>query len=337
MYIQMKKYFLVILLSLIFVPQISFAATYQRLFYYVPGANATISLAAHASSIDILAPQVYYVDSNGQLQGGLEPFVQKIADRFKIKIMPVLTNGAFDQKSLEAILKNPAQQDQLIASLVREAKDKNYYGWQIDFEQMEVSYRDQFSAFVKKVHEGFAGQNLQLSVAVIAQISEKPEDYPKNLWNRIIGVYDYKTLAENSDFISIMSYDSPISPGPVAPLPWMEKVLAHSLKLIPANKLSLGIPFYYWKWNGANGKLVGIGGDEGIQEALKRKGIEKGFDTQLHQAFLSYKTNGVYYTVWYENARSVKDKISLISKFKLHGFSAWALGLEGSDVYSVMK
>ncbi len=330
-------YALVILTSFSFFTADVKAASYERLFYYRNGPNATISLAQHAGSIDILAPQTYHVDGQGNLQSDFQPFILKITDRYNIKVMPILTNGAFDQKSLEALLRNPLQQDTLIAQLITEAQKNHFYGWQIDFEQMDISYRDQFTAFVKKTHEAFAAHNLKLSVAVIAQISSKPEDYPKNLWTKLIGVYDYAALAANSDFISIMSYDAPQSPGPVAPLAWMQKVIAFSLQHIPKEKLSLGIPLYYWKWNGANGKLVSIGGDEGIQTALKRKGIEKGYDVEQHAPYISYKDKGVYYTVWYENARSVKEKVDLIKKDKLRGFSAWALGLEGSDVYSAMK
>jgi spore germination protein YaaH len=63
--------------------------------------------------------------------------------------------------------------------------------------------------------------NLKLSVAVIAQVSENPDDYPNNLWQRIIGVYDYSRLSFSSDFISIMSYDDPNSIGPVAGYAWL--------------------------------------------------------------------------------------------------------------------
>ena len=73
-------------------------------------------------------------------------------------------------------------------------------------------------------------------MAVIAQISENPADYPKDLWRRIIGVSDYKRLAENSDFISLMSYDDPNSLGPVAGKIWLEKIISHSLTLIPKEK-----------------------------------------------------------------------------------------------------
>ena len=61
--------------------------------------------------------------------------------------------------------------------------------------------------------------------------------------------------------------------------------------------------------------------------------IEEEQDTYFHY----WSKDGKGYTIWYENAKSIKQKISLIKKYNLRGFSAWALGLELPSVYTVMK
>jgi len=311
-------------------------ASYTRVFYYQEGKNARASFVANINSIDIFAPQTYSFNSTGKLVGSVKADLLILAKENNIKVMPLVTNGAFSQASFKNILDNPKNQDIYIALLIGEAKKYGYWGWQLDFEQMDLSYRDKFSVFVKKFGDRMKKEGLISSVAVIAQVSEKPEDYPKNLWYRIIGVYDYKSLAESTDFISLMSYDDPESKGPVARYSWMEKVVAHSLTLIPAEKLSLGIPLYYWKWDDATGKLVGIGGYSGIKTVFEKYGVQKGYSEKEKVPYLKYIVGGKKYTLWYEDGRSVSEKINLITKNNLHGFSAWALGLEGPDVQKMI-
>lgn len=312
------------------------SASYMRVYYYQEGKNARASFNANVNSIDVFAPQTYSFNSTGKLVGSVAPDLLKTAKNNQIKVMPLVTNGAFSQASFKLILDNPKKQDAYINLLVKEAKKYEYWGWQIDFEQMDLTYRDKFSVFVKKFGNAMKKEGLVSSVAVIAQISEKPEDYPKNLWHRIIGVYDYKSLGESTDFISLMSYDDPESTGPVARYTWMERVVNHSLTLIPKEKLSLGIPFYNWEWDDARGKIVEIGGHRAVAFVLSNYKVTKGYDKKEHAPYLKYKVNGKKYTLWYENEKSIEKKLDLITEYDLHGFSAWALGLGGPDIHKTI-
>lgn len=308
-----------------------------QLFYFVDSPTARLSLFAHPESIDILAPQAYDFDVNGLLEGGVDQTVIDFAHRNNIKIMPVVTNGDFDQVSLSSIFSSTDRQNLAINMLIAVAKQEGYAGWQLDFEQMNVSDKDEYSAFVKKVYDAFTQQGLELSVAVIAKTSDNPTDYPKNLWTNLIGAYDYSALAANSDFVSVMAYDDPSSTGPVAPYAWMESVIQYGLKYIPPQKFSLGIPLYYWKWNSTTGKLVEVGGYSGLQNALKKPGMILGYDPTVHESFLNYSENNTIYTIWFENAQNTAEKIALINTYGLQGFSAWSLGLESPDIYNVIR
>lgn len=309
---------------------------FTRIFYYREGNNAHTSFVNHLDSIDVLAPQAYSINSVGGIKGSIDPEILAIAQKKGIKILPLITNGNFSQNSLK-ILTDVSMQDRAIDSLIKEAKLRGYWGWQFDFEQMDLSYRDSFSSFMKRFGVALKKEGLVSSVAVIAQVSEIPADYPKNLWQRIIGVYDYRALSSSTDFISVMSYDDPESKGPVARYSWMEKVIKHSLTFIPKEKLSLGIPLYYWKWDDARGKLVDIGGYSAIQNTLNTHKVIKGYSVKEQAPFIQYKVNKKTYTIWYENGKSISKKIDLITKYDLHGFSAWALGLETPDVHRIVS
>lgn len=341
--INMKRTFLILLfLALSFgvfsCAQAAAPTKYYTLFYFREGTNARHSFFAHPSSMDIFAPQNYMIDGGGTLIGSVKPDLLAFAKKNQIKVMPLLTNGNFHATTSRTFLDDPARQNILIGNLIKEAKDFGYWGWQVDFEQMDLSYRDKFSAFIDRAGKALKANNLKLSVAVIAQVSENPSDYPRDLWPKLIGVYDYARLASSSDFISLMSYDDPNSTGPVTSYDWLNKVINFSLTKVPANKLSLGLAFYYWQWRDIDGKRVGIGGNEGISNVLKKYTATFHFDPVEQAPYFHYWDKaGAGYTIWYENAKSIAQKISLVKKYHLHGFSAWALGLELPSIYSSIK
>ena len=310
---------------------------YIRLFYYQGGALAKKSFLAHAKSIDIFAPQTYGLYDTGELKGSVDPVLLDFAKKNNIKTMPLAINYGFSSDGYHPLLDDPKKQNAAIAALVVEAKHYGYSGWQLDFEQMDAADRDAFSAFVKKVYAAMQENGLMLSVAVFAKTSDNPADYPNDLWRKTIGVYDYGTLAANADFISIMSYDDPFSLGPPAGWLWYKKVLAYSMSKIPAEKISLGIPLYYWLWNDVTGEKIEAGGNEGIQNAFNKRAAVAHYSAKHHVPYLTFYKKGMEYVLWYENVQSVAEKIALIKKNKLHGFSAWALGLERPNVWSAVE
>ena len=313
------------------------AAQPVKVFYFKDTDTARTSLYKNYKSIDILAPQAYSVDDTGALAGGIDQNILNFIKIKKMKVMPLVTNKGFSQSFANAILDDSNKQDLVIEALTAEALHQGYVGWQVDFEGMRADYRDKFSAFIRRLGEAMKARNLAFSVAVIAQTSDKPADYPNDLWNRVIGAYDYAALASYVDFISVMSYDDPMSKGPVARYGWLQLVIDYSLKYIPAEKISLGIPLYYWKWDDALGKLVSIGGNTGVQIALKKKTAKTGYDTVHEAPYIKYTEQKKKYTVWYENGRSVSKKVELIKNYNLLGLSAWVLGSEGPSVFPIFK
>ncbi|MDD5357388.1 MAG: glycosyl hydrolase family 18 protein [Candidatus Pacebacteria bacterium] len=307
-----------------------------KIFYYREGKNARASLYGKELDIDVLAPQAYTFKTDGTLTGTMNQTVINYAHNKGIKLMPLVTNPNFSKAGAHSFLDNAAQQDKAIDGLIAEAKTKGYWGWQIDFEQMDLSYRDKFSAFVQKFGDKMKANGLTSSVAVVSKFSENPKDYVKTLWQDLIGVYDYSALASHTDFLSIMSYDDPDSEGPIARYSWLKRVMDYTLTLVPKEKVSMGLALYYWLWNDATGKIVEIGGNGGIQEALKKHYMTSGYSEKEQAPYFKYTSNKKKYTLWYESGRSIQAKLDLMKKYGLAGFSAWAMGLEVPSVKKVL-
>ncbi len=311
---------------------------YERLFYYREGPLAKASFFAHASSIDIFAPQSYKINDDGTLSGTVSQDLLDFAKANQVKVMPLVTNGGFSRAASKAFLGDAKKEQTAINAMLAEARDRGYAGWQFDFEQMDATDKNAYSAFILKAATAFRTQGLVTSVAVISKISDNPKDYKDGLWDNLIGVYDYTALGAAADFISIMSYDAPDSKGPIAPFPWYQSVFTYALAHIPNNKISLGIPTYYWKWNDATQKLTGIGGIEGIENVFATRKVTVTYDTVAESPALHYvDSTGVLSTLWYENARSVAAKVALVTQNHLHGVSFWMLGLELPSIYSSIK
>ena len=309
----------------------------MRLFYYTDNEFAKKSFMKNAWHVDIFAPQVYELKADGTLSGTLEEELIAYAKKNKAHIMPLVTNEKFSVNSHKDLLDDPAMQAIAISAMITEAKNRGYWGWQFDFEQMSADHRDAYSAFVARAAEVFRAAGLKTSVAVVAKISDNPTDYPNNLWQKLIGVYDYDALATSADFISVMSYDDPTSKGPAVQWAWLEKVLDYSLLHVPKEKLSLGLALYYWARDASTGKLIGIGGNETIDGIFVRRKVVVTFDSLNKMPVMHYMAEGVMYSLWYENAKSIRYKYDLIKAHKLYGFSAWTLGLEVPSIWNVLK
>lgn len=308
------------------------------IFYYRETEKGLESLKKNIKNIDILAPQTYSAGVTGALFGSVQPEVLELAKKNNIKVMPLIVNSGFDQEIANKFLSDTLAQDVLIITLIQEAKKYGYYGWQFDFEQMSSEYRDKYSALLARAAGPFKENGLILSVAVIAQYTEDPDAYVKDLWKKIIGVYDYEALGKVTDIVSIMSYDDPHSDGPVAGLPFQKKVLDFTLTKIPKEKISLGVPFYWWKWDDERGKIVDIGGYQRVKELFEEgKYLSYGFSATEKVSWVKYERQGKLYTLWYENVNSFKEKLALAQQYGVQGFSAWVLGLEDPRIYSVLE
>lgn len=320
--------------------KVSTSVKLEHLVYYKPGEGSFAMLQTYGKQVGIFAPQVYNVDSTGKLSGKISDIARSELDKNKTKIMPLVVNKDFNRDVMHDILDSTTVQDTIINNLITEAKSKGYIGWQYDFEAINVEYRDQYSSFVERSAAAFKREKLLLSVAVIARTSEDPADLPEGSWDYYAGVYDYKRIGTAADFVSLMSYDQPSSTGPVASIDWFKQVVTYAKKLIPAKKLSVGIPVYGWIWDTTAGKRVKSSSyDKYLELTVNNLYNEKGFDKQLGTSWITYtdeKTSKPY-KLWYEDVTSFKLKYDFVKMQKLRGISIWSMGQEDEAIWKIIK
>jgi spore germination protein YaaH len=252
--------------------------------------------------------------------------------------VPLVVNPGFRPEPILEVLAFPERQARAIASLVSRATAEGWAGVQFDFEHIPASARDRYSDFVRAAARAFRAAGLSLSVAVVAQHSEEPGAYLPGFWEEWAGVFDYAALGAAADFLSLMTYDqhTPLTgPGPVAGLPWVQAVLAHALARVPPGKISLGIPLYYRAWR-SRGE-PGYGGFQEAQALREMLGVPARWDAVQRSPHFVAAGDGTVTTVWYEDARSVAERLALVRRNGLRGFSAWVLGQEDPAVWTLLR
>src|SRR5277367_606744 len=165
--------------------------------------------------------------------------------------MPIVANAGKD--ALHSLLLNVTAQKAMIAALIRESKNNGYVGFQFDFEDISWTDRDALSALVKETAGALHAERLQLSIATVPNAPGYPGKggFAKWIYEDWRGAYDLKALAQSVDLICLMTYDQNTRwtpPGPVAGWDWTVENLDYALKVVPKEKLSLGIPVYGYHW-----------------------------------------------------------------------------------------
>jgi spore germination protein YaaH len=352
------------LLAFLFLSIFSFQNLFalETLWYLKNQDRSLNSFKNNYDKIDIVGPQVYFLKKDGVITGKVPDVVLNINQKKKgkLKVMPLLANITFtkagkeyfDRTTVSNLLENPKNWEKVSKFMREEAYNNNFYGWQLDLENIDVKNKENLNKFVKYLKGEFDKDGLKLSIAVVSKISDQEKDYAvyeKNqpgYYKYWAGVYDYKTLGETADFISLMIYDEPNSPGPVATLGWSKKVIEYATKNIQQEKISFGIPVYGWAYRSGEKKMFSMVDFPFTAKIITNfdKRDAKNMTTGEGMSkiygnipWVSYNKFGKNYTIWYEDKLSFQTKLEQIKKLAPNalGISMWVIGDEDPLIWSL--
>ncbi len=128
----------------------------------------------------------------------------------------------------------------------------------------------------------------------------------------------------------------------VAGLPWIEQVLDYLLQQMPANKISLGIPLYSYYWSptadAQGGHVKGTGlAYQKTMEILEQHQASMHWDEKQKVSYTFFPKQNIFEYLFIENAQSFQEKLELVKKYNLRGFSAWRLGLEDHKIWEILR
>lgn len=303
--------------------------------YYTSGGTFGLdAVQDHASDMTILAPQCYWLDQNGSIQGSLPVATLEAARQARLPVMALLGNNNFSRRVASVLLRNRGLQKRVIRKLASIARQEGLVGIQLDLENIDPEEINLYTRFVHDAAKEFHHDGRLLSVAVVPRFL----DSAPGQW---AAAYDYSGLARSADFLTLMAYDNSGRlgpPGPIAGYNWVKNALEYACRRVPVDKLLLGIPLYGREWTDDGHSLQArtIAYPE-TQALLERLSLKPQWNEQLRSPWFRYRTRGTVCSVWYENARSVQAKLQLLERYHLRGFAAWRLGVEDPRIWSLVS
>jgi spore germination protein YaaH len=322
------------------------------LFYLGTNPESVRSFLAHYRQIDLLVPTWYEVDEDGLLNGEPDQTVLGVAHGDKLPVMPII--ALFDKKQFHVLSANQVAQARMNEAMIREASLHGYIGFQFDFENIEWTDRDALTALVRQSADALHKAGLELSIATVPNAPGYPVGkggFAKWIYTDWRGAYDIAELSKSVDLLCLMTYDQQTRwtmPGPVAGWQWTVDNLDYALKVVPKEKLSLGIPLYGYHWyTGAPivDKVTGeekpnpsanyINEPDALQLAKAYQGnIE--WDAVDHTAWFWFYRDQMREWVFYTDLRTFQDRYQLVQARGLEGFCSWVLGAEDPEIWKFL-
>jgi peptidoglycan-N-acetylglucosamine deacetylase len=306
-------------------------------FYVSDDPRSEASLELHYRDIDLLVPDLLHaVATNGDLQVDPEPkleeFLQKLPARnVDLPVMTMVNNydgvkGWCPPEFLQMLASAPARA-RLSRELEQYADAQHQPGIVVDFESLPETSQKDFQSFIHDLGSDLHAKNMKLMVAL-----------PAADWS-----YDYKYFAAQTDEIILMNYDfhwTSSDPGPIAPQDWFQRNIDNILKVIPANKIVMGIANYGYDWPAKTKQdpkplAQSVSFQQGVITAVE-SGADVTYDPDTFNPHYSYDdpTNRLH-TVWMLDGVTAYNELRASERAGVAGTALWRLGTEDPSLWDI--
>ena len=276
-----------------------------------------------------LIPFTYGIRPDGTL---VEPDDRSlIAAAQQLGVTPVMhlstltDEGNFDSSLASLVLNDPQVQDAVVSSIVETMQLRGYQALDVDFEFIPSQDAQLYAQFIARLRDTLRPRGWPVIVAVAPKTSA---DQPGLLYEG----HDYAQLGAAADFVFLMTYEWGYTYGPpmaVAPLPNVRRVVEYALTEIPAEKILLGIPNYGYDWTlpfiPDESRATSISNQYAVTLAGDNDTTIQYDPTAQAPFFRYFDPAGHEHEVWFEDARSVRAKLALLSRYGLSGVGYWNL------------
>lgn len=270
----------------------------------------------------------YQVRADGGLKGidDARPIAQaREAGVAPLMVITNLEEGAgFSSELAHEILTDVNVQNILIENILGVIDGSNYYGLDVDFEYIYPEDRQNYVDFIGRVVNRLHPLGYSVSIALA----------PKNSADQkglLYEAHDYAALGALVDHVIIMTYEWGYLRGPamaVAPINQVRKVLDYATSVIDSEKILMGMPNYGYDWTlpFVRGSAARILTNEGAVVLAEKVGAHILYDNISQAPFFNYyDSDGKRHEVWFDDARSIEARLSLVGIYNLGGVSYWTL------------
>ena len=305
--------------------------------YYSQYVKAPDRTGQTVEGVNVVSPSFFYLDKN---DGTLKENVGEAGTSYiewahsnGYKVWPMVSNSDAGIKITSTILNSYTKRQELIQNIVEKCAQYDIDGINIDFENMYEADKDKYSRFIIELVPRMLEMGIVTSVDVTA-----PDGDPN--WSLC---FDRNVLGNVADYLVFMAYDqygtSSTKPGTTAGLNWVETSLKKIIEYdeVDTEKIILGMPFYTRQWTIAQDGTIK---DRSVVSMMNIKiptNVEKQWDDTLKQYYIEYASGKNTIKMWIEDGTSIKEKVSLVTKYNLGGTSCWKKDMETSNIWTIIK
>ena len=309
----------------------------------------------------------YELGGDGQIVGGVKSkaALDKARD-LGLRVVPSIVNRGFSREAVLAAIGTPDARRAHIDAILGLVRTNGYDGIDLDYETFAFSdgssswaqTRPNWVAFVEELAAALHAEGKLLSVTV-PPMYDADYDSSSGYW-----VYDYAAVGKHVDLLRIMAYDYSVgSPGPIAPLGWVQKVAAFAPTQLPGSKVQLGIPVYGRNWyTGKTGKcpvgqeiktsnysmtagnaLSSLAGDGVAPSQITRDASSGELTVSYSITYKGLDAKGektecaVSRKAFFADATSVADRVRVARAAGLAGAALWTIGGESADQWPAVR
>lgn len=310
-------------------------AKISLIWEYATNGSPDRSNQAKRDGIRIISPTWIYVnDEKGNLKNTISSSYITWAKAVGYEIWPTIKNDAIGINKTSLLLNDMNYRQSFIDNVIALVKKYNFKGINLDFENMYMKDKEVFAQLVRELSCALRANGITSSVDV--NVPDGSEN-----WSLC---YDSKAISCAVDYTILMAYDqhgsSSKKAGSVASLDWVELNLQKMISRdgIDSDKLVVGVPFYSRFWRIRNGVVVSTSTltMKRAKELMDEHSDSVEWLDESGQYVVKYKDRNDDIEIWVENEDSLKEKLKLISKYKLAGFAAWRWGFENEETWNII-
>lgn len=293
--------------------------------------DAMAEMTAEMTGVNVISPTWFSVtDETGTISSLASADYVKLAHEAGREVWGLIDNfnEAFDETT---DLAYTSVRSRIIEQLLAEAASCGMDGINVDFENLKEAGIPHYLQFLRELTSAAHAQNLVVSVD-----TPVPQAYTM--------YYQRGEQARFVDYMIVMAYDEHFAgseeAGSVSSLPFVQQAVEEMTRVMPADQVICGIPFYTRVWTekfGQSAITSEVLGMDGAKNYAKENQMTETWDASLGQNVATVETSDARYTIWMEDEQSMEEKLKVIQSADLAGVAEWKLGFECADVWSLIS
>lgn len=293
--------------------------------------DAMAEMTAEMTGVNVISPTWFSVtDETGTISSLASADYVKLAHEAGREVWGLIDNfnEAFDETT---DLAYASVRSRIIEQLLVEAASCGMDGINVDFENLKEAGIPHYLQFLRELTSAAHAQNLVVSVD-----TPVPQAYTM--------YYQRGEQARFVDYMIVMAYDEHFAgseeAGSVSSLPFVQQAVEEMTRVMPADQVICGIPFYTRVWTekfGQSAITSEVLGMDGAKNYAKENQMTETWDASLGQNVATVETSDARYTIWMEDEQSMEEKLKVIQSADLAGVAEWKLGFECADVWSLIS